>query len=194
MSPPSGAPDPQAPDPSAPDPSAPDPSALAREVLAALGRRSETLATAESLTGGLLGQLITDVPGASSSYLGGVISYATRLKATLAGVDPATLAALGPVAARTAAEMAAGVAGRCQADWGLATTGVAGPDAQDGHPVGQVFIGVHGPAGRRSVRELNLAGDRPEIRRQTAAYALQLLAMSLREESGGDSGSTRVET
>src|SRR4029450_1105911 len=112
---------------------------LAESILAELGRRGETLASAESLTGGMVGQLITDVSGASASYLGGVISYATRLKTTLAGVDPATLAELGPVAARTAAEMARGVAQRCDADWGIATTGVAGPEAPAVHPGGQVL-------------------------------------------------------
>ena len=111
-------------------------------VLAELRRRRETVATAESLTGGLLGSLLTAVPGASASYVGGVISYATRLKETLVGVAPDTLATLGPVASRTAAEMAAGVARRCEADWGVATTGVAGPDPQDGHPVGEVYVAV----------------------------------------------------
>ena len=114
-------------------------SGLAASVLAELVRRGETLASAESLTGGMVGQLLTDVPGASASYLGGVISYATDLKATLAGVNVATLDQLGPVSERTAAEMARGVARRCNADWGIATTGVAGPEAQDGHPVGQAI-------------------------------------------------------
>ena len=121
-------------------------SELAERVLAALDRRGETLASAESLTGGMVGELLTEVPGASNSYLGGVISYATQLKATLAGVDAATLSELGPVAERTAAEMARGVARRCNADWGIATTGVAGPEAQDSHPVGQVFVAVSQPA------------------------------------------------
>ena len=167
---------------------APDAAAAARQVLAALARRTETLATAESLTGGLVGELITDVPGASVSYLGGVVSYATRLKATLAGVSPETLTALGPVAERTAAEMAAGIAARCAATWGLSTTGVAGPDQQDGHPVGQVFVAVHGPGGRSVVRELRLAGDRSQIRRSSAAYALALLAEQLGEEPSGGGG------
>jgi nicotinamide-nucleotide amidase len=154
--------------------------ALAAQALAALIRRGETLATAESLTGGLLGRLLTDVPGASAAYVGGVISYATRLKVTLAGVDPDHLAADGPVAARTAAAMAAGVARRCAADWGLATTGVAGPDAQDGHPVGQVFVAVADAAGTRSrVVELAVAGGREEIRRQAADAALDLLVAEL---------------
>ena len=159
-----------------------EPSAAA--VLAELGRRGETLATAESLTGGLIGQLLTAVPGASSGYVGGVISYATRLKETLAGVPAATLRALGPVAERTAAAMAVGVADRCGADWGLAVTGVAGPDPQEGHPVGQVFVGLAHPAtGWQHVRELRLGGDRAAIRGQTAATALALLAEALREQA-----------
>lgn len=153
----------------------------AAEVLAVLRSRGESVATAESLTGGLLGSLLTAVPGASDSYVGGVISYATRLKATLAGVDPQTLAALGPVAGPTAAAMAAGVAGRCAADWGVATTGVAGPDPQDGHPVGEVYVAVAHPAfGLAEVRPLRLAGDRQAIRNEAAAQALDLLADTLR--------------
>jgi nicotinamide-nucleotide amidase len=155
-------------------------SGLAASVLAELGRRGETLASAESLTGGMVGQLLTDVSGASVSYLGGVISYATRLKTTLAGVDSTTLAALGPVAERTAAEMARGVAKRCNADWGLATTGVAGPDAQAGHPVGQVFVAVsHEADGVTRVKELSLHGERAAIRQQAAVAVLTLLADAL---------------
>ena len=148
----------------------------AAAVLAALRRRSETLATAESLTGGLVGYLLTSVPGASESYVGGVISYATRLKSTLAGVDPTTLAEHGPVDARTAAEMAIGVCRTCQADWGLATTGVAGPDPQDGHPAGEVYVAVAHPAdGLVRVEALRLSGDRQAIRDAAATAALDLL-------------------
>ena len=156
----------------------------ASTALAVLAEHSLTLATAESLTGGLIGELLTSVPGASRSYLGGVISYATRLKHTLAGVPSATLDELGPVAAQTAAAMAMGVAERCEADWGLAVTGVAGPDPQDGHPVGQVFVGVARPAtGWSTVRELELGGDRGAIRRQTAVAALVLLAEAVRDSA-----------
>ena len=155
-------------------------SALAASILAELSRRGETLASAESLTGGMVGALLTDIPGASANYLGGVISYATRLKATLAGVDPTTLAELGPVAERTAAEMARGVAERCDADWGLATTGVAGPEPQNGHQVGQVFVAVSHPASRvLHVEELLLHGDRAMVRRQATSAALDLLANAL---------------
>ena len=129
----------------------------------------------------MIGALLTDVPGASDSYLGGVISYATRLKAVLAGVEEATLAELGPVAARTAIEMANGVAVKCNADWGLAATGVAGPDDQNGHPVGQVFVAVsHQRSDLLSVRELSLEGDRTMIRQLAADASLRLLAEALR--------------
>jgi len=153
----------------------------ARAALAELARRAETLATAESLTGGLIGALLTAVPGASANYLGGVISYATRLKETLAGVPAETLHTLGPVAAQTAADMAMGVARRCDADWGLAVTGVAGPEPQDGHPVGQVFLGLASPArGWSRARERRLSGDRAGIRRLTAVAALTELTDELR--------------
>jgi nicotinamide-nucleotide amidase len=148
-------------------------SVLPASILAELSRRGETLASAESLTGGMLGLLLTDVPGASASY-------ATRPKSTLAGVDAATLAALGPVAERTAAEMARGVAQRCNADWGVATTGVAGPESQDGHPVGEVFVAVSRPAADLlRVKELSLEGGRTAIRQQAAVAALTLLADAL---------------
>ena len=155
-------------------------STLAASVLAELTRRGQTLASAESLTGGMIGTLLTDIPGASDSYVGGVISYATRLKAILAGVKVATLAEIGPVAERTAIEMANGVAQRCDADWGLATTGVAGPDTQNGHPVGQVFVAVsHQGADFSSVRELQFRGDRATMRQLSAEAAIDLLADAL---------------
>jgi nicotinamide-nucleotide amidase len=155
-------------------------SALAEGILAELSSRGETLASAESLTGGIIGELLTDVPGSSASYLGGVISYATRLKATLAGVGRSTLAEVGPVAERTAAEMARGVAALCGANWGVAATGVAGPDAQDGHAVGEVYVAVSYQRGELlRVKELALQGDRTAIRQQAALAALALLAEAL---------------
>lgn len=169
------------------------PAALAAAVVATLRDRSQTLATAESLTGGLVGATLTDVPGASAVYRGGLIVYATELKAELARVSVQTLAADGPVAASTAAQLARGAADVCGADWGLATTGVAGPEPQDGHPVGQVYVAVAGPApegvldevpeglpeeddqGGVQVRELALVGDRSAIRDQTTHGVLLLL-------------------
>jgi nicotinamide-nucleotide amidase len=162
--------------------------APAGAVVAALRERSQTLATAESLTGGLVGATLTAVPGASAVYRGGLIVYATELKAELARVSPQTLAANGPVAASTAAQLARGAADVCGADWGLATTGVAGPDPQDGHPVGQVYVAVAGPPSDEvpegsterdqvgvQVQELSLVGDRWAIRDQTTRAVLQLL-------------------
>ena len=161
-------------------------SAIAREVIARLAGRGETLATAESLTGGLIGSLVTEVPGASANYVGGAITYATRLKATLAGVPRTVLDADGPVAESTARAMAAGVAARCDADWGLAVTGVAGPEPQDGHPVGEVYVAVaHRRGGLVRSQRLTLAGDRATIRGHTAHQGLQLLADALSSEAAG---------
>ncbi len=161
-----------------------DEESLARAVVSALAGDGSTLATAESLTGGWIGKTLTGVPGASAVYRGGLITYATELKATLAGVSAATLRHDGPVAASTAGELALGAARRCEADWGLAVTGVAGPESQDGHPVGQVFVGIArqadgAGAGSQAedvrVQELALAGSRAEIRQATVVAALSLL-------------------
>ncbi|MCW2609670.1 MAG: cina protein, partial [Cryptosporangiaceae bacterium] len=97
----------------------------ADHVLAALRRRGETLAVAESLTGGLLAATLVAVPGASTVFRGGLVVYATDLKVTLAGVPADLLAERGPVDGDVAAALAAGARDRCGADWGLATTGVA---------------------------------------------------------------------
>jgi len=165
------------------------PPLLATTVVAALRGRSQTVATAESLTGGLVGATLTDVPGASAVYRGGLIVYATELKGDLARVSARTLAADGPIAASTAGQLARGAATVCGADWGLATTGVAGPEPQDGHPVGQVFVAVAGPRSVEvpdrsgvEVRELALTGDRSAIRDQTTRAVLQLLLDTLRIE------------
>lgn len=146
---------------------------LAAELLTALRGRGETLATAESLTGGLLGAALTSVPGASNTYRGGIVAYATELKATLLGVDPGLLAAHGAVHPEVATAMARGAADRLGASHGLATTGVAGPEPQDGRPVGTVFVAVTGPMGTVT-RRLDLRGSRAEIRRATVLAALKL--------------------
>jgi nicotinamide-nucleotide amidase len=147
----------------------------ANRAIARLTELGQTLATAESLTGGLLGARLTDVPGASAAYRGGLIVYATDLKAELAGVATETLDRDGAVAESTAGELAAGAARRCRATWGLSTTGVAGPDRQEGHPAGTVFVGLARAGELVEVRLLDLTGDRSEIRRQTVDHALTLL-------------------
>ena len=156
---------------------------VAARVLEVLAGRAETLATAESLTGGLLAARLTDVPGASRSFVGGVVSYATRVKASALGVPPRLVEAHGVVSQECAVAMAQGVRARLEATWGTATTGVAGPDEQEGRPVGTVWIAVAGPAGVRS-RQLALAGDRSTIRGATCDAVLLLLEDLLREEGG----------
>lgn len=138
----------------------------------------QTLATAESLTGGLVAATIVDVPGSSKVLRGGLIVYATDLKHALAGVDTGLLEREGPVSHDVALALARGARLRCGADWGVATTGVAGPTAQDGVPVGTVFVAVSGPE-HEAVQELFLAGDRPAIRAAAVKAALALLAAQL---------------
>lgn len=115
---------------------------LARRVVAALRAAGSTVATAESLTGGLVGAALTGVAGASAVYRGGVVSYATELKHQLLGVDADLLRLRGAVDPAVAAAMAFGVRERLGADYGVATTGVAGPDPQDGKAVGTVWVAV----------------------------------------------------
>jgi len=143
-------------------------------VHAQLAERDATLAVAESLTGGLLGAALTAMPGASGTFRGGVLVYATDLKETLGGVPGPLLDAEGAVSAEVAAAMAAGVRDRTGATYGVALTGVAGPDVQEGHPPGTVFVAVAGPSGGQ-VRSLRLPGDRAEIRRRAVDAALDML-------------------
>lgn len=150
---------------------------------AALVSRSATIASAESLTGGALGGLLSSAPGASDSYLGGVVSYATALKKQLLGVTDRTVAEDGVVSARCAAQMATGVRSLVGADYAVSTTGVAGPDGQEGKPVGLVFVGVAGPQGV-STRELHLSGDRSEIRKRTCREAVVTVLEMIRGEGG----------
>jgi nicotinamide-nucleotide amidase len=147
----------------------------AAQVHALLQRRGSTVAVAESLTGGLLGAALTSTPGSSTTFRGGLVVYATDLKETLAGVPGPLLAAEGPVSAHVAAALAAGARDRLGATYGVGVTGVAGPDPQNGQPVGTVHLAVAGPA-EGEVRSMRCDGDREQIRAQTVAAALSLLA------------------
>ncbi|MCF6379354.1 CinA family protein [Nocardioides KLBMP 9356] len=154
---------------------------LVPTVLESLADRQQTLATAESLTGGMLAGGITDVPGASRSFVGGVVSYATRVKVSVLDVPADVVDRHGVVSEECAIAMARGVRRRLDATWGVATTGVAGPDGQEGHPVGTVWIAVAGPEVVRA-RLLSLTGDRHAIREATCESAVSLLRDLLREE------------
>jgi nicotinamide-nucleotide amidase len=155
----------------------------AAAVVHSLVDRRETVATAESLTGGLVASTLVEIPGVSAVYRGGLVVYATDLKHALAGVPEDLLAERGPVDPDVALALAAGARDRCGADWGLATTGVAGPEPQDGKPVGLVYVAVAGPDGT-TVRELKLEGNRADIRTESVTSVLQLLADRLDEASG----------
>lgn len=146
--------------------------AVAAGLLAGLRERGWTVATAESLTGGLVAAALVEVPGASRSVRGGVVAYATDVKASVLGVDDDLLAAHGAVHPEVARQMAERVRGVLGADVGLATTGVAGPDPQDGFSPGTVHVAVATPAGT-VVRTLALTGDRAAIRAATCSAVLR---------------------
>lgn len=145
--------------------------ALAAEVITLCGSRGLTLATAESLTGGLVCGALTSVPGASLVVRGAVVAYASDRKAAVLGVPADLLAERGAVDGDVARAMAEGVRRVMGADLGLATTGVAGPDPQDGHPVGTVFVALSG-SGLDLVEQLALAGNRAAIRGATVEAVL----------------------
>jgi nicotinamide-nucleotide amidase len=157
----------------------------AADLVARLTAAGETVAVAESLTGGLVAAALTEIPGASVVVRGGVLAYATDLKAQVLGVDEALLASQGAVDSEVAAQMAGGVRLLMGATYGLATTGVAGPDQADGKPVGTVYVAVAGPGSSR-VRSLSLSGDRQEVRAHSVRAVLALLAEELGARSGED--------
>ncbi len=152
----------------------------AAELLDLLRDGGATLATAESLTGGRLAAVVTDVPGASAVYLGGVVTYATALKTSLLEVPESLVQTYGVVSPECAGAMARGVRRLTGAAYGLSTTGVAGPEEQEGRPVGTVFVGVSGPDGE-SVLALDLVGDRATIQERTCLEALAALTAHLRD-------------
>ena len=161
----------------------------ASRLLAAAAARGWTIGVAESLTGGLVTATLVSVPGASRVVRGGVVAYATDLKAGLLGVDADLLAERGAVDEAVAAQMAAGVRSATGADVGLATTGVAGPEPQDGQAPGVVFVAVSTPAASE-VHRLDLDGDRSEVIADAARGVLEL-ALALVSEGPGENRDTR---
>lgn len=157
-----------------------DDQSLESVVLDLLRTHSKTLATAESLTGGLLSQRITSVPGSSDAYLGGVVCYSEALKQSLVGVPAAILSKHTAVSSETAAAMARGIRQVTGADFGIALTGVAGPGADsNGHAEGLVYIGLsHGD--EVEVKEHHLGRGREAIRERAAQHALAMIWRALR--------------
>lgn len=160
------------------EPEIPEARTLAAQLVAALLGRGQTVATAESLTGGLLAGFLTSVPGASEVFLGGVVSYSTDVKQELLGVPEDVVRQHGVVSAPCAEAMASGARDLVRTTYALSTTGVAGPDTQEGKPVGTVYVGVAGPEGVSSL-PLDLDGDRAGIREGSCVAAMSALLSAL---------------
>ena len=154
---------------------------LPAAVVQLLIRRSLTVATAESLTAGLLAATLAEVPGASGTLQGGVVAYQNHVKERLLGVDPGLLVRAGAVDAEVARQMAEGARRVTGADVGISTTGVAGPDAHQGKAVGTVYVGLAGMPGHAEQEAvlLHLEGGREAIRRNTVRRGLQLMQARL---------------
>ena len=165
-----------------------DPRPVADAVVALLRELDLSVGTAESLTGGLVCGALTGVPGASTVVRGGVVAYASEVKADVLGVDRDLLTREGAVCEPVAAQLAHGIRRVVGCAVGVSTTGVAGPDPADGQPVGTVFVGVSGPWGIL-VERLALTGDRAEIRAASVLAVLTLLERALRNLRDGVGGS-----
>ena len=142
------------------------------------------MSTAESLTGGQLAVRFTETPGASETYLGGVVTHATELKKPLLGVDPEIVETFGVVSEECAKAMASGVKALTGSSYGISTTGVAGPAEQEGKAPGTVFVGIAGP-GLLEGLALDLSGGRGQITGQTCDEALSAIEGILRREEPG---------
>lgn len=150
------------------------------ELIAQLAATGHTVAIAESLTAGLALAVLTEVPGASAVIRGGLVVYATDLKHTLARVDSELLECVGPVDPEVAIALATGARTRCGATIGLGLTGVAGPEPQDGVPVGTVFVAMTAVDGSETVVALDQPGNRPQIRAAAVREAVSLLFAAAR--------------
>lgn len=157
----------------------------AEAVIRRLREAGLTLGTAESLTGGLLGAALTSVSGSSAVYVGGVVTYATRLKISLLGVPEHVVESDGVVSERCARAMAEGARGLLGCDLAVSTTGVAGPDLQDGKPAGTAYVAVAGPD-RTVVRGLRSDGDRRAVRGAVVGEALGLVLALVGQDPGGE--------
>jgi len=156
-----------------------DVSSLEEVVITRLRQKGLTLSAAESCTGGLIAKRLTDVPGASAAFLGGVVSYTNAVKAGVLGVPRDLLEQYGPVSEPVARAMAEGVRRLTGSDLSVSVTGLAGPDGDDrGNPVGTVYLGLSLP-GETLVRRLALGGDRPRIRLLAASSALDIIRRHL---------------
>ncbi|HKS01723.1 MAG TPA: CinA family protein [Arthrobacter sp.] len=151
---------------------------IAGEAVAAAVGRGVTVATAESLTAGMVAAVLADTPGASAMLQGGVVSYNNTVKRDILGVPQELLDAVGSVDEAVAVAMAEGARRVCGADFAVSTTGVAGPDAHDGKAVGTVFVGVASAKGVQAF-PYSFEGTRAEIRGLACGAALERLQQAL---------------
>lgn len=154
----------------------------------ALIARGETITSAESLTAGLFASTLAEVSGISAVLPGAFVTYAASAKTQLVGVAPALIAQDGVVSASVAMAMAQGAKAALQTDWAVSFTGVAGPDALEGHPAGTVFIGMAAPDGTVIAQEYHFAGDRQAVRLASvqAGFALimaKIATLPVREKN-----------
>lgn len=153
----------------------------AAQLVDALRGRKASVSTAESLTGGRLASALTEVPGSSEVYAGGVVSYWTDVKVDVLGVPSSIVSEHGVVSAQCAQAMAEGARRLLATTYGISTTGVAGPKTQEGKPVGTVYVAVAGPA-TTEVVALDLAGDRAAIQQASVDAVLSALADTIGDE------------
>jgi nicotinamide-nucleotide amidase len=165
-----------------------DSESMAAVVGRLLGESGQTLSVAESCTGGGLGQLITAVPGSSSHFWGGIISYDNRVKQKMLGIDAEMLAQCGAVSDQVAQAMAIGVRDRLGTDWGLSITGIAGPGGGSAEkPVGLVYVGLSSATHTHSEKYLfGQESTRDQIRDRSAHSALNLLRLALLRQTDQD--------
>ena len=154
---------------------------LTSEVIDALRARGETVSTAESLTAGSLSSAIASIAGASDVFIGGLTAYQDEIKISHLGVDPEVLNEHTSVSEQVAVEMARGAMKTFGTTWAIATTGVAGPNPLDGHPVGAVWVAIQGPV-CQSI-ELSLSGERESVRNAATASAIATFARILRHRA-----------
>ena len=151
---------------------------LAQQIVNTLRERSETLSTAESLTAGDLSSAIVTIAGASDVFVGGVTAYRDEIKISHLGVDPRLIAAHSSISEQVAVAMARGALKSFGTTWAISTTGVAGPNPLDGHPVGTVWVAIEGPISQSI--ELALSGERESVRNAATASAIASFARILR--------------
>ena len=154
---------------------------MVKEIIRTLGESNETLVTAESITAGGLSAAITSVEGSSQIFLGAIVAYQDHVKVNVLGVDEAIIAKHTVYSQEVAVAMAHEVREKFGATWAIATTGVAGPNPLDGHPVGAVWVAIEGPISQTI--ELSLSGERESVRNAATSSAIASFARILRHRA-----------